>query len=482
MPKRVILLSIANQLAISTSFSLHCSICVGSDEIENEYDTVLQKTCRQLSYEALFSNSDDDICLTHYNLLGFTHCGCGPPPEKPDSNCGLCIDGSMPPLLNSPYDQEGVFTCGEVYDYLLHFPQSSDTCDSFQGAGINMCGCPDIHPSNQPSNFPTSVIEKEPDCDALRDGIFPLIDEDLSQSIGFQYDFEIFLDTEFNFTDVESELQGALSNEVSANAAGCGEKENRRHLHERKLEDLKIYYVDFDQLVQSGEVCTTPSNVKGKCVIVNSQVAINHSILSAESSLQTSEDSFRIIIDKIVEENGVIISESVNGVLGLYISKKGNSSRSKTTSAETRIGLGVGFSIASFGALLYMSKRSKIKKYRGAEENIEFLPTLLVRSDQAGVEIYPDPYIESNDDIDETESNNSYPANKFPIRHPEREVIIANTDCFEMTNTHHDDRDSAGLYPDSSSSDEDLSPFDENKNRRVITRKRSFILNNTAEV
>lgn len=135
-----------------------CNVCKGTYDIPAEFEwkeIVGGKICREVGWEAMFINADDEKCLTDYNLVGYTFCGCEPPTQA--STCSLCMDGSAPLVSTSPFDNEGFYTCGQINNYLLNFPQNPDTCNSYHQQGIDKCGCPDMMTRNKPSAAP--VIE-----------------------------------------------------------------------------------------------------------------------------------------------------------------------------------------------------------------------------------------------------------------------------------------------------------------------------------
>ena len=75
----------------------------------------------------------------------------------------------------------------------------------------------------EPSTSPTSILDKEPDCDALLSGNFPSIPSDRVDYITFDYKAELFLNQGFSFNNdrIINGLQDVASNVVSAGAAGC---------------------------------------------------------------------------------------------------------------------------------------------------------------------------------------------------------------------------------------------------------------------
>lgn len=136
-----------------------CNVCKGTYDIPDEFEwkeVVDGKICREVGWEAMFADADDHKCLTDYNLFGYTFCGCEPPVTPPEDPCSLCMDGSAPPVSESPFDNEGFYTCGQIHEYLLNFPQNPDTCHSYHQQGIDKCGCPDMMPSESPSMMPST--------------------------------------------------------------------------------------------------------------------------------------------------------------------------------------------------------------------------------------------------------------------------------------------------------------------------------------
>lgn len=135
--------------ALSPVKSQECNLCMGGlDTIPDAYlmrPALHGKTCQNLGFEAMYYNANDDNCLRHLHLVGYTICGCEPPPSPPIHSCSLCMDGRAPPDLHSFFDDD-LSTCGFIHRFLQLFPQNPETCHSFHLRGIEKCGCPDLLP------------------------------------------------------------------------------------------------------------------------------------------------------------------------------------------------------------------------------------------------------------------------------------------------------------------------------------------------
>jgi len=131
--------------------SQECNLCLGGlDTIPDAYlmrPALDGKTCQILGFEAMYYNANDDNCLQHYHLVGYTVCGCEPPPSPPIRSCSLCMDGRAPPDLHSFFDDD-LRTCGYINRFLQLFPQNPEACHSFHLRGIEKCGCPNLLPQS----------------------------------------------------------------------------------------------------------------------------------------------------------------------------------------------------------------------------------------------------------------------------------------------------------------------------------------------
>ncbi len=236
---------------IAPSSAGECTVCVGTDDIPTNYEwkkVLNTMSCRQFAWAALFEEDTDDICLSRYNLIGYSLCGCSPPPAEP--NCHLCADGSEPLYADSFIDEEMAFTCQDVHDYLRAFPQNDNTCSSFQRDGVSNCGC---EPSSAPSSSPTSVLDPPPDCEALKNGDFITTDNPRLKStkLNMSMPLGVVLSKGVELVDVKESLEKVMSNLISAGAAGCP---GRRYLrNQRNLQESKIHHVVISDLSQSND-------------------------------------------------------------------------------------------------------------------------------------------------------------------------------------------------------------------------------------
>ncbi len=148
----------------SSSGSSSCTLCLQTPDIPKPQHIATSdgKTCEQLSVEAQAYSLDDDRCLSHYQLLGYTECGCDlimPDDHSPPSNdqmCTLCHDGSIPSSSDSitfDSDPNTSTTCTQAIDYLHFYHQTSVSCNNFQYKGVVNCGCPlyTINPQSDPA-------------------------------------------------------------------------------------------------------------------------------------------------------------------------------------------------------------------------------------------------------------------------------------------------------------------------------------------
>ncbi len=249
-----VLLILSLVISITPSSAGECTICVGTDDIPENYEwkKVLNgMSCRQFAWAALFKEDTDDVCLSRYNLIGYNLCGCDPPVAK--QNCHLCADGSEPTSDYTDVTIDGDFTCQDVHEYLQAFPQNDDTCRSFQAEGEAKCGC---KPSSAPSSSPTSVLDKEPDCEALKNGEFietdnprfeiTKLESEMSMPLG------VVLSKGVELAEVKATLENVMSNLVSAGLhPECTDRRLLRN--NRKLQEMRIHHVIFSGLSQSNK-------------------------------------------------------------------------------------------------------------------------------------------------------------------------------------------------------------------------------------
>lgn len=368
-----------------------CTVCVGTNDIPQAYEwkTVLNGfSCRQYAWAATFKDDTDDICLSHYNLIGYCLCGCSPPPSaKP--NCNLCMDGSEPPNADAFFDDDTVFTCGTVHNYLLAFEQNVDTCHLFQEIGIEKCGCPNI--SNSPSGSPTftpaptSVLDGKPDCEALKNGVFPSSDNPKLRSTSTNITLGVVLSDGVEFSSVKESLAGVMSAFVSASAAGC---EGRRLSQtQRNLQESKIHYVEFGDFSEPDEEECETSLEDTICRISMVDFKVHHSPKGGLVSTVGQEEFYYREIKRILGNEAGDIASEVDGVLEISTTPEivVPPRRPRT---EIAIGVGAG-SVALLAlctGLCLFKKGQGIKRELEIDEfsKVEFLPYRQMRSDQGG--------------------------------------------------------------------------------------------------
>lgn len=259
------LLSVAGFRSVSGNA---CSICYDGSTIRSQYANLVldsdangEYTCQHYATASLAIDETDVKCESYYRLIGKARCGCPRPPLAPsvDEMCHFCINRALPPD-NNVIDiqklgnwQAGGITCLEARDYLINFLVSEDSCQTFQQIGVQDCGCTDLLPTPSPTTSPTFVDEVKIDCDALAKGIFPTIDSDYVSSTDITYSMELQLAEGYSFDDVASPLQDQMDIIVSLDVNDhCSSSSVRRLEIERKLENMIIHYVDFENLTDGG--------------------------------------------------------------------------------------------------------------------------------------------------------------------------------------------------------------------------------------
>lgn len=249
-------------------------MCHNGEPIPSEFNSVVLdadgNTCLQYQTAGLAVDATDEKCESYYQLLGKTRCGCLRPEDAPGSDefCHLCKNRAVPPENNvidmtqlGRWDA-GSITCREARDYLVNFSVSTSTCDKFQTIGFQDCGCTDRLPTTSPIGSPTtspsptvspsrrpSYSFADPDdCDALKNGRFPMVDSDHLGSTDVTYTMSLKLADGYSFDDVASKLQDRMDIIVSLAANEACNGSRRRMEVRRVLGDVFIHYVDFERL------------------------------------------------------------------------------------------------------------------------------------------------------------------------------------------------------------------------------------------
>ena len=199
-------------------------------------------------------------------------------PSNEDS-CTLCIDGSA---VSDEYMNKVVSsmssstTCSKMEEKVNDYKVSSIFCAAYQRIADEQCGCTNAPPSQiptgspssspispsmvpsttpttkapQPSFSPTSLLEKAPDCDAMVNGEFPDIPENVADFKLFDYTAELILEDGFLIgEDMKTQFETISSRIVSADAAGCYDDNERYLMEQTKLKRVlnlnKVHYVIF---------------------------------------------------------------------------------------------------------------------------------------------------------------------------------------------------------------------------------------------
>lgn len=268
-------------LGISSAFQ-YCKMCHSGESIPVESESVVLDnagaTCKKYETMASALDATNTKCESYYQLLGNTRCGCDRPINAPNPGdvCHLCKNGASPPqngIINltqlGKWDA-GSIECNEAKTYLVNFSVPTNTCAAFQSIGFKDCGCTDSLPTASPSSSsptpppgsPTESPSSKPsytfqntDCDAMREGIFPMINSDTRGSTNFNYTIGLELADGYSFEDVASPLQDKMDIIVSlASNEGCSDSTRRLKIR-RSLgdDDVFVHYIDFENLQEIGE-------------------------------------------------------------------------------------------------------------------------------------------------------------------------------------------------------------------------------------
>jgi len=134
---------------------LYCTLCLQTANLPSPdgQATADGKTCSEIAEDAKLYTKNDDVCLSYYQMIGFTECGCGTIiPEdykhpQMEERCDLCIDGEMSSIYSSfkhadfDSDANSKITCGQASSYLQTYHLTPETCETFQYNGVVNCGC-----------------------------------------------------------------------------------------------------------------------------------------------------------------------------------------------------------------------------------------------------------------------------------------------------------------------------------------------------
>ena len=250
------------------------------------------------------------------------------------------------------------------------------------------------HPTatTYPSFSPTSIMDLEPNCTALRNGIVPEV-EDLAESTTFNLYFDLFVESdpvmEFptNYTSLEIDLKQIFDRRISAITAGC--PNTRRRLGEIAE---KIHFVQMNslsQLMDGGCTSNFASVQEGAefdilCVPMESSITVYFSPPSAPLGrrILVAANDVKAHVSEIVQLEFASLLEEVSGVYGGFVvnsfaDPKVISSNQK----QVAIGVGIGCSAVLVVAVAILTL---VKGKRGAsQESTNIVAEGHIRSDDS---------------------------------------------------------------------------------------------------
>ena len=115
-------------------------------------------TCLEVAMEALFALEGSRECMEYFRFIGYTKCGCEPPPPPLTppveiyTTCSLCPNGNTVSSSSSNpiemYDQSYEISCVETERFLslYHINEDNESCSTFQQS--SSCPCIEDHNSN----------------------------------------------------------------------------------------------------------------------------------------------------------------------------------------------------------------------------------------------------------------------------------------------------------------------------------------------
>lgn len=202
------------------------------------------------------------------------------------NQCSLCPNNNLVPdkYQNKKITSDTEQTCLDLEkEVKIHLESSTACTNLFQPMGIKYCGCSEEEEESSPSSpssstktlsptsaptstsQPSSIIDKEPNCDDLLSGRYPIIPTDNDNVLYkfFDYNAEVFLNSDTNVLDEKmmKGLEQRASQIVSATAAGCYNnrpRNNRRLYDDATTNDLyhdgrKVHYVKFTMMDDTPE-------------------------------------------------------------------------------------------------------------------------------------------------------------------------------------------------------------------------------------
>ena len=269
-----------------------------------------------------------------------------------------------------------------------------------------------------PTPSPSSIIDKEPDCNALENGIYPNIPSNLVSTINFDYTAEIFIDVgvSFDTNDIQSNLQSSASSIISATIVGCDSNDDddvgddlfivggdgrrrhqrtliekvgkqlflRRKLDETTTEEVNndddeytVHYVTFTYLKENKvQQCDRQVSFTGStCHIIQGNIEL---IYSSEDDDEESVvlNALSKMMD-ILKSKTTDIASDVDGVEDIKVLsvEPVNSSVASSNNALP-IGIGVGLSVAALlaGGLFVKRRKDGVnKRYNSRSAHIQYL-------------------------------------------------------------------------------------------------------------
>ena len=120
-----------------------CTLCHGTNSIPHPNDIALpgKSKCLDVAMEALLSETSPDHCISYYQYIGYTKCGCDPPATTSGAGCSLCPNGGQVTLPDAQIDVVTGTTCSQAEDFLRIFDINHESCASFQEDALERCGC-----------------------------------------------------------------------------------------------------------------------------------------------------------------------------------------------------------------------------------------------------------------------------------------------------------------------------------------------------
>jgi len=352
-------------------------------------------TCRQFSQQAVFYTEGTDECK-FFRDQALIDCGCGATLTDSPTYAPTKYPSRSP--TEHPTSAPTQFPTNVPTVTPTQFPTSNPTqSNSDASTQLNTDGITEIT---------TTIIQRQPDCQALMAGNYPDLSSLLSSSSPMvkskvktavlDYNIDLTLIETIMFGDVANDFEDAASRIVSASAAGCNdmtrflllnqdeEMKVKKNLRKILSTDNKVHYVKFEGLtIRDGESCV-PSSGGSTCIAAEGTIKVVYSSMPSEGPRIRSrvlEDNAwaEEMVEQIMYEKQASIIAQVPGIHSVdttITDEQAGTTSEGTTTNGTALGVGIGCSVGALALGGFLIKRNgnlNKRKFRN-DANIEYIP------------------------------------------------------------------------------------------------------------